>query len=72
MSMLVHTLLTDGSHKWEGEFHGKPLTLFVEPDPEFPPFWRWRRDNVQQTCMSESEAIRWAFDGLQSWRWRES
>lgn len=74
--MLRHARTVSGGRMWTGSLHGVELDLFVERDPDFPPLWRWRRFErarlvSQQTCVSESEAVRWLFDWLSDLRERD-
>jgi hypothetical protein len=67
--MLSLTQEPDGTTRWTGTLHETPVDLRVEPDPEYPPFWRWVRFEGErlrslQTCVSRDEAIRQAFDWL--------
>ncbi len=60
---------SDGCARWVGTLHETPVDLRVEPDPEYPPLWRWVRLErgslrAQQTCVNRDEAIRLAFDWL--------
>lgn len=66
----------DGTTRYVGTLHGTPIDLRIEPDPEYPPFWRWVRSDrgqvrASQTCVNRDEAIRQAFDWLNVLRDRD-